>query len=117
MQSTGVITEPMYYSALYHYNISKLLLIMIKCIPESKRFLFTDGLNRNPDVWNQNDNLKKYNIEIKQEIKGSLTKALHGAADGAVSGATIGKFIPIIGPVVGATVGAVLGFLSGLTNE
>lgn len=114
--STGISTMPIYYSALHKYNISKLLLTMIKNMPETKRFLFMDSLNKNPDIWNKNDELENYNREIQTEIKGSLSKAVDGAAKGAVAGATVGSLIPIVGPVVGATVGAALGFLGGLVE-
>ena len=114
LETTGIITNPIYYSALYHYNISKLLLTMITSMPETKRFVFTDSLNKKPEIWKKNDELEDYNIKIQEEVKGSLSKALDGAAKGAVAGATVGGLIPVIGPVVGATVGAVLGFLGGL---
>lgn len=113
-ESTNVITQPIYYSALHRYNISKLLLTMLRAMPENKRFLFTDSLNKNPEIWKKNDELEHYNVEIQKEIKGSLSKAIDGAAKGAVAGATVGGLIPVIGPVVGAAVGAVLGFLGGL---
>ena len=116
MESTGISTQPIYYSALHHYNISKLLLTMLRGMPENKRFLFTDSLNKNPEIWKKNDEIEDYNVEIQQEIKGSLSKALAGAAKGAVAGATVGRLIPVIGPVVGAAVGAVLGFLGGLVD-
>ena len=113
-ETMGIITNPIYYSALHHYNISKLLLTMITSMPETKRFLFTDSLNKNPEIWKRNDELEDYNNKIQEEVKGSLSKALDGAAKGAVAGATVGGLIPVIGPVVGAAVGAVLGFLGGL---
>jgi Predicted GTPase len=115
--STGVSLTPVYYSALYHYNISKLLLSMVKNMPETKRFFFADSLNQDPDVWGKNDSIKDYNTEIQQEIKGSLTKALDGAAKGAVAGATVGSLIPVIGPVLGAAAGSLLGFLGGLSGR
>lgn len=114
LETTGIVTNPLYYSALYHYNISKLLLNLIINMPETKRFLFTDSLNRNPEIWKKNDELDNYNNKIQEEVKGSLSKALDGAAKGAVAGATVGGLIPVIGPVVGAAVGAVLGFMAGL---
>lgn len=113
-ETTGIVTNPVYYSAFHHYNISKLLLTMITSIPETKRFLFTDSLNKNPEIWKRNDELDDYNYKIQEEVKISLSKALDGAAKGAAAGATVGGLIPVIGPVVGATVGAVLGFLGGL---
>lgn len=115
--STGVSFTPVYYSALYRYNISKLLLSIIKNIPEAKRFFFADSLNQDPDVWRKNDTIEDYNAEIQQEIKGSLTKALDGAAKGAVAGATVGSLIPVIGPVLGAAIGSFLGFLGGLADR
>lgn len=105
---------PIYYSALHKYNISKLLLTMINNMPETKRFLLADSLNRNPDIWKKNDEIENYNQKIQCEIKVSLSKALDGAAKGVAAGATVGSFIPIIGTVVGAVVGATLGFLGGL---
>lgn len=115
--SAGVTIEPIYYSAYHHYNISKLLSTIIKKMPEQKRFLIADSLNKNPQIWKQNDDLENYNVEIQKEIKGSMAKALDGAAKGAVAGATVGSLIPVVGPVIGAAVGAVLGFLGGVTGE
>lgn len=115
-ESTGIATSPIFYSALYHYNISKLLLTMIQNMPETKRFLFAEGLNVNPDIWKKNDTLENYNKEIQEEVKGSLLKALNGAKKGAEAGAVVGSFIPVIGPVVGAAVGALLGFFGGFVE-
>lgn len=112
--STGVIANPIYYSALHHYNISKLLLSMISRMSETKRYLLTDSLNKNPEVWEKNDNLEDYNSEIINNIISSLSNALNGAAKGAAEGAALGNAIPIIGRVVGAAVGGILGFLGGL---
>jgi len=112
--STGIATSPVYYSALHHYNISKLLLAMITAVQEKKRFLFSDSLNRDPEIWKKNDELETYNQKIQQEVKGSLSKALEGAAAGAAAGASIGSLIPVIGTTIGAAVGAALGFLGGL---
>lgn len=116
LESTGVLTMPIYYSALHKYNISKLLLTMIRSMPETKRFLFADGLNKDPNVWKKNDEHEDYNREIQTEVKGSLLKAFSGAGKGAVAGATVGSLIPVIGTAVGAAVGAALGFLGGLVE-
>lgn len=115
-ESTGIETEPIYYSALYHYNISKLLLTMLCSLPEGKRFLLADSMNKESGIWKRNDDHKNYNQEIQKTMTGSLTKAVEGAAKGAVAGATVGGLIPVIGPVVGAAVGAALGFLGGLLD-
>lgn len=112
--STGIRITPIYYSALHRYNISKLLLTMMRNMPENKRFLLADSLNKNPDIWKKNDDIENYNTEIQKEVKLSITHALSGAAKGAMAGATVGSFIPVIGTAVGAAVGAALGFLGGL---
>lgn len=112
--STGVEIDPIYYSALYSYNISKLLFYIIKSTPDEKRIIYIDKINKNPEVWKNNDTLMNYNDEIQNEVKGSLTSALDCAAKGAVAGATVGTLVPIIGPIVGAGIGATLGFIGGL---
>ena len=113
-ESTGINTTPMYYSALCKYNISKLLLAMMKHVPATKRFIYAGNLNKDPEIWKANDEIADYNREIQEEVKGSLTKALDGAAKGAAAGATVGALIPFIGAPVGAAIGATLGFLGGL---
>lgn len=117
MESTNVSVMPVYYSALYGYNISKLLLTMIRSIPQTKRHLLLDSLNKNPEIWKKNDGVENYNGEIQSEMEVSLSHVLEEAAKGAVAGATIGSLIPMIGTVVGATVGAALGFLGGITEK
>lgn len=112
-ESTGLWTKPVYYSALYHYNISKLLLTMLTNMPEEKRFLFTDAMNREPSIWAKNDSEQDYNQEIEETIFDSLSKAVDGAIKGAEAGAKLGEKIPVIGPILGAIVGGTLGFLSG----
>ncbi|MPQ43826.1 GTPase [Clostridium tarantellae] len=112
--STGVVINPIYYSALYKYNISKLLCYIIKSTPDEKRVIYMDKINKDPLMWKKNDDLMNYNYEIQNEISGSLTKALDSSAKGAIAGATIGTLVPIIGPIIGAGVGATLGFIGGL---
>lgn len=114
LSSTGIHTQPIYYSALYHYNISKLLVAILQRLPETKRFLLADTLNKDPTVWQKNDEIENYNHVIETQIKGSLAKALTGAKDGAMAGAAVGTLIPVVGPAIGAAVGATLGFLGGL---
>ncbi|MFA6808711.1 MAG: GTPase [Eubacteriales bacterium] len=113
-ESTGVHVNPIYYSALHHYNISKVLSNIVKNMPENKRLILADNINSNPEIWKNNDGLADYNLEIQSEMKISLANALDGAAKGAVAGATVGALVPIIGPIIGATIGAALGFLGGL---
>lgn len=113
-ESTDVKIQPIYYSALHKYNISKLLSFIIKHTPVEKRAVYINNMNQDPEVWKSNDNLRDYNEEIKNDIKVSITGGLKGAAAGAVAGATVGSFIPVVGTAVGAAVGAAVGFLGGL---
>ena len=115
-ESTGLWTKPVYYSALYHYNISKLLLTMLTNLPEGKRFLFTDSMNREPSIWEKNDSEQDYNQEIEETILDPLSKAIDSAVKGAEAGAKLGEKIPVIGPILGAIVGGAFGFLSGFLH-
>lgn len=54
-ESTGVDVQPIYYSALHKYNISKLLSFIIKCTPVKKRFFYIDNLNHDEQIWRYND--------------------------------------------------------------
>lgn len=58
LDSTGIYTQPIYYSALYHYNISKLLVSILQKLPETKRFLLADTLNKSPNVWQKMTRMK-----------------------------------------------------------
>lgn len=114
LASTGVQTNPIFYSALYKYNISKLLCSMIKNVPDTKRFLVMDNLNEDPEIWAQNDDLEDYNAEIQNDIKNSMLQVIADTLEGARAGARLGAKIPVIGKVVGAVVGGALGFLGSL---
>lgn len=108
--------EPVWYSALYRYNISKLLLAMLMNMPEEKRFIVADTLNKDPEVWTASDGLRSYGTMIQQEIRFSFEKAVMGARTGARIGGALGeKFIPIpvVGRIVGEVAGGILGFLWG----
>lgn len=113
----GIDITPVYYSATHHYNISKLLLAIMKAIPLEKRYMIAPGLNKDPEIWKRNNTDREYNSEIKKEMEISLTGALKGAEIGAVAGASVGTLVPVIGTAIGAAVGAALGFLGGLFGK
>jgi uncharacterized protein len=115
--ATGVKIEPIYYSALRKYNISKLLSFIIKYTPVEKRSVYINTLNKDPKVWKDNDDQDDYNEKNKKELNLSITGGLKGAAMGAAAGATVGSLIPVVGTAIGAGVGAALGFLGGLFNR
>ena len=79
-ESTGIQSECIYYSAPNRYNISKLLLAVINAIPVEKRFMVISGLNKDTEIWKNNDNKKEY-TEIRKSIGFSVTSALKGDAN------------------------------------
>lgn len=112
-EATSVHVNPIYYSALHQYNISKLFLYLLESTPDEKRIIYVDQLNKDAKVWQANDELKNYNVEIRKTMEFSFISALEGAVTGAKIGAKIGSKIPIIGPIVGGAIGAVIGFIGG----
>lgn len=54
-EDTGVDVEPIFYSALYKYNISKLLSYLVKSAPTTKRIFFAEKINKNPDNFLRDD--------------------------------------------------------------
>lgn len=113
-ESLGIELEPIFYSALYHYNISKLLFEILKKVDEEKRFILADNLNTNSEIWKSNDKKEKYNQVIKRETNTSLLRAIYGMKKGAKIGAKIGQVIPIVGRVIGSVIGGAIGFLANL---
>lgn len=68
---TGVDVEPVFYSALYKYNISKLLSYLVKSAPTRKRVFFAEKINNNPDNFFRDDTMtlvKKNNTRNKAKI-------------------------------------------------
>ena len=116
-ESTSVNLEPIFYSALQKYNISKLLSFIVRHTPEDKRAVYIQNINKNPDVWEFNDDKEDYNKEIQDEIGGSVERGLKAAAVGAGVGATVGaavaSVLPVVGTAIGAAVGTVVGAVGG----
>ncbi len=56
-EDTGVDVEPIFYSALYKYNISKLLSYLVKSAPTQKRIFFAEKINKNPDNFLRDDTI------------------------------------------------------------
>lgn len=56
-KDTGVDVEPIFYSALYKYNISKLLSYLVKSAPTRKRVFFAEKINKNPENFLRDDTM------------------------------------------------------------
>lgn len=114
--STGVKVEPIFYSAVKNYNISKLLSFIIKATPNEKRVIYIDNINKNEKIWQKNDS-NDYNDEIKKSFDQSLRDVAKGITAGASAGMALGSVIPILGTTAGGIIGGVLGGILGWFSE
>ena len=123
-EGTGLDITPIYYSAGFKeeggsqekpYNLSKLLYYIIKLTPKNKRLPYIENINKNPAMWEDDDNLKNYKIDIISELSDAIEE---GVTKGSSIGETIGELIlgekgKTIGKIVGAAAGAVTGLVVG----
>ena len=112
-EATGVDVEPIYYSAGYKdgdknqnpYNLSKLLLFILRHTKEEKRAVFAQDINRDKEMWKDDDKLENYREEIQKSLWDSVK-------DGASNGANIGENIGWIFGETGSKIGWQLAPLS-----
>lgn len=123
-EGTGLDITPIYYSAGFKeeggsqekpYNLSKLLYYIIKLTPKNKRLPYIENINKNPAMWEDDDNLKNYKNDIISELSDAIEE---GVTKGSSIGETIGELIlgekgKTIGKIVGAAAGAVTGLVVG----
>lgn len=118
-EGTGIDVTPIYYSAGFKeegveqcrpYNLSKLLYYIIKFTPKEKRLSFVENLNRDEEMWKDNDDLKNYRKGILKEFGETITDcAMDGADIGGEIGSIFGKTGEVAGRAIGAVVGGVVG--------
>ena len=123
-EGTGLDITPIYYSAGFKeeggsqekpYNLSKLLYYIIKLTPKNKRLPYIENINKNPVMWEDDDNLKNYKNDIISELSDAIEE---GVTKGSSIGGTIVELIlgekgKTIGKIVGAAAGAVTGLVVG----
>lgn len=119
-EGTGVDITPIYYSAGFKeegmeqsrpYNLSKLLYYIIKYTPKEKRLSFVDNINRNEEMWKDNDDLKNYRKGIVEQFTETIHDcAMKGAEIGGAIGAVFGNPGEKIGRAIGSAVGTFAGF-------
>ncbi len=126
-EGTGVDIEPIYYSAGYKeseyekqnpYNLSKLLYYIIQHTPKEKRLAYVHNINKQDEMWRDNDDLKDYSVEIKKSWAETVTECAAKGADiggdiGAIFGSTGEKIGRAIGGVVGTGIGIIKSIFSG----
>ena len=122
-ESTKVQVEPIYYSAGYTdgkskqnpYNLSKLFSYILKMTPKEKRLAYHDNINRDKNVWKDNDDLKDYSKEIQNSYMETVAEFAEAGGDiGARIGGHFGKVGETVGRVVGTVIGGVIGAIAGL---
>lgn len=118
-EATGVDIEPIYYSAGYKesetekqnpYNLSKLLYYIIQHTPKEKRLVYVNNVSNKAEVWQDNDDLKDYQLEIKKSFGETVVEyATKGADIGGEIGEIFGSTGRSIGKLVGGAAGAAYG--------
>lgn len=120
-EATGVDTEPIYYAAGYKdgdsqqnpYNLSKLLVHILRHTKKEKRAVFIQDINKNDEIWKDDDRLENYRAEAKQSMWDSITSCASKGSDiGGSIGSIFGGAGKAVGSAVGAAVGAVVGIFS-----
>ena len=114
-EGTSVDVTPIYYSAGFKeegmpqgrpYNLSKLLYYIIKIMPKEKRLSFVENINRNDEMWKDNDDLKDYCKGILEEFGETVSDC---AMEGADIGGDIGSIFGSAGEAAGRAIGGVIG--------
>ena len=122
--ATGVIIEPIYYSAGYKeegvaqsrpYNLSKLLYYIVKATPSEKRVVYANNINKDVEMWKHDDKVLDYGEEIGSSIFEAIEEGASKGADiGGFIGSIFGDVGKTIGSGIGTVVGGVIGFIGGL---
>jgi len=114
-EGTGIDVTPIYYSAGFKeegmeqcrpYNLSKLLYYIIKFTPKEKRLSFVENINRDEEMWKDNDDLKDYRKGILESFGETVSEC---ATDGADIGGEIGSVFGSAGEAAGRAIGGVIG--------
>lgn len=122
-ESTDVDIEPIYYSAGYKdgdnpqrpYNLTKLLYQIVHYTPKEKRSIYANNINRNREMWKDDDDLKDYRDSILDDVSESISEC---ADVGANIGESIGRVVGgVPGRVIGRIGGKVLGGVFGAVKS
>ena len=104
--------EPVYYcagyvepdgSAVYPYNLTKLLYYILQAVPAKKRLSIMEGMNKKKKNYEYND------ADYSKRVQDSFLDTIFDAID---EGAGLGKeLLGVPGAVIGGIVGGVVGAL------
>lgn len=123
-EATGVDIDPIYYSAGFKdgaesqapYNLSKLLLFILRHTKPEKRAVFAQDINKDKTMWEKDDKLEDYQDEIKKTLWESVKESASQGADigESIGGTFFGEKGKAVGKAAGALVGSVVGFFKSL---
>ena len=126
-EATGINIEPIYYSAGYKeegnqqgrpYNLSKLLYYIVKATPSEKRVVYVDNINKDAEMWQDDDELMDYGKETRNSIYESVVEGVSSGADiGGTIGGVFGKTGEVIGRVAGGIIGGIVGGVVGVFSS
>lgn len=123
--STGVSFKPIYYCAGYTeedghqlkpYNLAKLLYTITAAIPKDKRLALADVLNPDKEMWQEDDQQKDYQKEVKNYFWDVVKDHITDGADKGWEAGFILLGLPgsVVGGAMGGAVGAITGFFTAL---
>ncbi len=123
-EATGVEINPIYYCAGYKeeggeqnrpYNLSKLLYYIVKATPSNKRVIYANNINRDAEMWKDDDDLRDYTKETQKSILDSISDGiLQGIEIGGKIGDHFGPGGEVIGKIICGIAGGIVGFIGGL---
>ena len=125
-ESTGVDVEPIYYSAGYKdgdkpqrpYNLTKLLYQIVHYTPKQKRTIYVNNINRDREMWKDDDDLKDYRNSILDDIVESISDCADVGADiGESLGGLFGSAGRAVGRVAGRVVGSAFGAVKSIAKS
>lgn len=118
--ATGVNVDPIYYCAGYKeeggvqarpYNLSKLLYYIVKATPSEKRIIYTENINKDQEMWKDDDELIDYSKETRKNI---LESIIDSVTTGADIGGEIGSIFGDPGRIIGGLIGGAIGGIGGI---
>lgn len=108
-EDSGLEIEPVYYcagyvepdgSAVYPYNLTKLLYYILQAVPAKKRLSIMEGMNKNKKNYKHNDD------DYSKKVQDSFLDTIF---DGMEDGAALGKeLLGLPGAVIGGVFGGIV---------
>ena len=117
-KDSGLEIEPIYYcagyveengTAVYPYNLTKLLYYILQAVPAKKRLSIMEGMNTDKKNYKHND--EDYSDRVRESFVDSIL-------DGIENGADIGReLLGLPGAVIGGAVGGVMSAISRVLDS